>query len=262
MGSKTALITGASSGLGVEFARLYASDGHDLILVARSEGKLKELAAQMEKTHSIKAHVITADLSEPGSPEPLFAQITGRGLKVDALVNNAGYGDFGFFSETNLAKELGMIQLNAASLVHLTKLCLKGMRERGAGEILNVASMAAFQPGPLMAVYYASKAFVLSFSEALANEMAGTGVNVSVLCPGPTSTGFVKAAAMEDSKLFKQGGVMDAATVASIGYRGLKSGKRVVIPGLRNKIMAQSVRFAPRSFITSVVRRVQARAGT
>lgn len=199
MGSKTALITGASSGLGVEFLRLYAADGYDLILVARSEARLKELAAEMEKAYSVKAHVLTADLSAPGAVEPLFAELTRRGLKVDALVNNAGYGDFGFFTETSLDKEVGMMQLNMVSLVHLTKVCLKGMKQRGEGEILNVASTAAFQPGPLMAVYYASKAFVLSFSEALANELAGSGVKVSVLCPGPTATGFVKAASMEES---------------------------------------------------------------
>ncbi len=262
MASKTALITGASSGLGVEFLKLYAADGYDLILVARSEGKLKEIAAGLEKSHSIKAHVLTCDLSEPGSPDTLFAQIEKKGLTVDALVNNAGYGDFGFFTETSLEKELGMMQLNMVSLAHLTKLCLKGMKKRGSGEILNVASTAAFQPGPLMAIYYATKAFVLSFSEALNNELAGTGVKVSALCPGPTETGFVKAAAMEESKLFKQGGVMAADTVARIGYQGVKAGRPVVIPGLRNKVMAQGHRFFPRTLLTSVVRRVQARAGT
>jgi uncharacterized protein len=260
MGSKTALITGASSGLGVEFLKLYAQDGYDLILVARSKGRLEELAAEMKKAHKIETHVVTSDLSQPGAAGTLFDELTKRKLTVDALVNNAGYGDYGFFSETSLEKELGMMQLNMVSLVHLTKLCLKGMKKRGTGEILNVASTAAFQPGPLMAVYYATKAFVLSFSEALGNELGGSGIRVSVLCPGPTDTGFVKAAAMEDSKLFKQGGVMDAATVARAGYRGVKSGCAVVIPGLRNKMLAQSVRFFPRSLITSIVRRVQARA--
>lgn len=262
MAAKTALITGASSGLGVEFLTLFAQDGYDLILVARSEGKLKELAQSLSEKHKIKATVIPADLSEADSARVLFSEVEKRGLQVDALVNNAGYGDYGFFTETSLDKELRMMQLNMVSLVHLTKLCLRGMKARGCGEILNVGSTAAFQAGPMMAIYYASKAFVLSFSEALADELAGTGILVSVLCPGPTETGFVKAAAMEDSKLFKTASVMSASSVAHAGYRGLKAGCRVVVPGMMNKIMVQSNRLFPRRLITSVVRRVQARKGS
>lgn len=259
MARKAALVTGASSGLGAEFLKLYAADKYDLVLVARSEGKLKELAAGLAKEHGVEAHVLACDLSEGGAPKEVFDGAAKLGVEVHALVNNAGFGDFGPFVETRFDRELEMMQLNMIALVHLTKLFLPGMVARGTGEVLNVASTAAFQPGPLMAIYYATKAFVLSFSEALAEEVAGGGVRVSALCPGPTETGFVKAAGMEKSKLFERGGVMDAPTVAAIGYRGVKRGCRVVVPGIRNKVMAQSVRFAPRRMITSIVKRMQDR---
>ena len=178
-------------------------------------------------------------------------------MKVDVLVNDAGFGVYGPFSQTDGAKELEMIQVNISALTHLTKLFLPAMLERRCGRILNVASTAAFQPGPLMAVYYASKAYVLSFSEALANELAGTGVTVTALCPGPTDTEFQKQAGLEKTRLFSNPFVRDARSVARAGYEGMLSGKRIVIPGVANRLLAQSVRFAPRRFVTAIARSLQ-----
>jgi len=254
---ETALITGASSGIGLDLARLFAKDGCDVVLVARSEGKLRELAAELERGGGVTAHVIALDLARPDAAEALVQRLPGD---VDILVNNAGFGVAGPFVETDLAKELEMIQVNIVALTELTKLLLPGMIARRRGRILNVASTAAFQPGPLMAVYYASKAYVLSLSEALANETEGTGVRVSALCPGPTETGFVAAAGMVESKLF-DANVMDARSVAVEGYRGMLSGKTIVIPGFRNRLLASGYRFAPRGLITKVVRGIQERRG-
>lgn len=253
---KTALITGASNGIGLELAKLFARDGHDLVLVARSEDKLRELAADMERTHGISALVIAKDLSDTAAPAEVYEQIKAAGRRIDVLVNNAGYGSFGLFAETDLDFELKMIRLNIESLTHLSKLYVRDMIAQKSGRILNVASTASFQPGPLMAVYYASKAYVLSFSEALANELEGTGVTVTALCPGPTESGFQSVANMQNSKLVK-GSIMDAKTVAEIGYRGLHDGLTVVIPGLSNKVMAGSVKFMPRKLVTKIVRSVQ-----
>ena len=180
---ETALITGASSGIGLDLARLFAKDGHDVVLVARSEGKLREIAAELERDFGMTAHVIVADLAKPDAPQTLVAQLP---VDVDVLVNNAGFGVLGPFVETDLAKELEMIQVNVVALTHLTKLLLPPMVARRRGRVLNVASTAAFQPGPLMAVYYATKAYVLSFSEAIADELRDSGVTVTALCPGPT----------------------------------------------------------------------------
>lgn len=177
---------------------------------------------------------------------------------MDVLVNNAGFGTYGAFAETDLGTELEMLQLNIATLTHLTKLFLEKMLAEGNGKILNVASTAAFQPGPLMAVYYASKAYVLSFSEALANELRGTGVSVTALCPGPTRTGFQRRAGMGASRLFDWG-VMDAPTVATIGYRGLMRERPLIIPGLKNKLLGFSVRLAPRRLVPAVVRVLQSK---
>lgn len=254
----TALVTGASGGIGEELARLFAADGHDLVLVARSEEKLARLASELESKHGVAAHVLAADLSRAEAPGEIFGDLQSEGLQIDALVNNAGIGSYGLFAETDLKTELGLLQINVVALTHLTKLLLPGMIARGRGYVCNVASTAAFQPGPLMAVYYASKAYVLSLSEALANETAGTGVRVSVLCPGPTETGFVAAAGMEESKLFERG-AMTAREVAEAGYRGMLEGRTIVIPGLRNRLLASGYRFAPRSFITKVVRGIQER---
>ena len=254
----TALITGASGGIGEELARLFAADGHDLVLVARSRDKLARLAEELGGRHNVAARVIASDLARADAPREIFDELQAAGVRVDALVNNAGFGSYGPFAETDLRKELDLLQVNVVALTHLTKLFLPAMIERGGGYVMNVASTAAFQPGPLMAVYYASKAYVLHFSEAIANELEGTNVVVSALCPGPTETNFVAAAGMEQSKLFERG-AMDAHTVAVEGYRGLFAGKSVVIPGLRNSIMARAVGLAPRAWVTKIVRGIQER---
>jgi uncharacterized protein len=251
-----ALITGASGGIGYELAKLMAADKNDLVLVARSEGKLKELAGELSAKYGISVQVISKDLSQPGSSQEVFEQL--KSTRIDYLVNNAGYGLFGNFWETDPKKELEMIELNVVSLTQLTKLFLPQMIERKQGRILNVASTAAFQPGPLMAVYYATKSYVLHFSEALAEELEGTGVTVTTLCPGPTETGFQKQAEMQGSRLIKRK-IADSASVARVGYAAMLRGKRVVIPGLRNKLMAQSVRFSPRALVPKMVKWMQAR---
>ena len=198
----TALITGASSGIGFELAGICAARGHDLVLVARREGTLLDLARTLTREHGVRAEAIAADLSHPDVAAAVVDRTSALGLDVDILVNNAGFGLYGPFSETSLDTEVEMIQLNITSLTALTKLLLPGMLERRAGRILNVASTASFFPGPLMAVYYATKAYVLSFSEAISNELEGTGVTVTALCPGPTASGFQAAANLEESKLF------------------------------------------------------------
>jgi short-subunit dehydrogenase len=251
---ETALITGASSGIGADLARLFAKDGWDVVLVARSEGKLRELAAQLGKEHNVTARVVIADLARPNAAQEVVDAL--GGLTIDALVNNAGYGLAGPFVETDLKGELEMIQVNVVALTHLTKLLLPGMVARKRGRILNVASTAGFQPGPLMAVYYATKAYVLSFTEALAEELRGSGVTVTALCPGPTATGFAAASNMESSRLFKTFRPMSSSKVAAYGYRALQKGKRIAIPGVRNRLMAQSLRISPRKLVTKVVRQM------
>jgi len=196
-------------------------------------------------------------LSNASAPEEVFNELQQEGVTVDVLVNNAGFATYGMFAETDLAAELQEMQLNMVTLTHLTKLFLPAMLKRRQGKILNVASTAAFQPGPLMAVYYATKAYVLSFSEALANELHGTGVSVTALCPGPTESGFQKRANIEDTRLISGRKIMGAARVARAGYRGLMVGKTIVIPGLRNKILAEAVRFSPRKVVTQVARSMQ-----
>jgi len=250
-----ALITGASGGIGLELARVFAENGHDLVLVARSAPKLEALANELAGRHGVRARALTGDLRQPEAPAAIEAALTGE--TIDVLVNNAGFGLLGPFSTTDLAAERDMIQVNVSALVELTKRFLPGMVERRRGRILNVASTAAFQPGPLMSVYYASKAFVLHFTEALACELAGTGVTVTALCPGPTATGFQAAARMGRVRLLRGPLVMDAATVARIGYDGLMKGKRVVVPGLLNALLVQGVRFTPRRVAAAVVRRLQ-----
>jgi uncharacterized protein len=257
---RMALGRGVSSGIGLDRAKRFAAEGYDVALVARSEGKLKEVAAAIEAEHQVRAHVVTADLAQPRAAEALVATLESRGIDVDVLVNNAGYALYGAFAETDLEGELAMIQVNIVALTHLTKLFVRKMIVKKSGRVLNVASTAAFQPGPLMAVYYATKAYVLSFSEALANELAGSGVTVTALCPGPTKTGFQARAQMEQSKLVRGKEIMTAETVARAGYAGMMKGKTVVIPGVSNKMMAQAVRFLPRNTVTKLVRNAQERA--
>ncbi|MGB9235574.1 MAG: SDR family oxidoreductase [Terriglobales bacterium] len=253
---KTALITGASFGIGLELARIFAGEGHNLVLVARSADKLRQLASELDKTHSTRSLILAADLTDPGAPAYILDQTTRANIVVDFLVNNAGFGQYGLFAENDLEECLGQIQLNVTALTHLTRLYLPEMIERKSGRILNVASTAAFQAGPLMAVYYATKAYVLHFSEAIANELQGTGVTVTCLCPGPTATEFQERAKITGIRLTTYG-TMDARTVAEDGYRGLMDGKPVVISGFKNWLVAQSVRFAPRRLVTAVARRLQ-----
>src|SRR5512137_1041621 len=221
MSVETVLVTGASSGIGLELARCFAADGCRLVLVARKGNVLEALATDLRKAHKIQAQVITTDLAHPDAPARLLAHLQAAGLKVDVLVNNAGFGAQGRFAELPLQRQLEMLQVNITSLTHLTRLLLPGMIERHRGGILNVASTAAFQPGPGMAVYYATKAYVLSFTEALAEELAGTGVTVTALCPGPTQTNFAEAAGARTSRLFNKT-AMSAASVAKTGHRAYR----------------------------------------
>ena len=258
---KTALITGASFGIGMEFARIFAREGYNLVLVARSGDKLRLLASEVEKSHGARSLILATDLTEPGAAAYVLEQTTRADIQVDVLVNNAGFGQYGLFVENDLEECLRQIQLNVTTLTHLTRLYLPAMMERAKGDgksrrILNVASTAAFQPGPLMAVCFATKAYVLHFSEALANELSGTGVTVTCLCPGATATEFHKRANASEMKLLKFGS-MDARTVAEDGYRALMAGKPVVISGFKNWMLAQSVRFSPRRLVTAIARKTQ-----
>jgi short-subunit dehydrogenase len=255
---KTVLITGASFGIGLELARVFAREGYHLVLVARSADKLRQLASELEKSHGTRSLMLATDLTDPGASAYVLDQTTRADIQVDVLVNNAGFGQYGPFAENDLEECLRQIQLNITALTHLTRLYLPAMIERKSGRILNVASTAAFQPGPLMAVYYASKAYVLHFSEAIANELQGTGVTVSCLCPGPTATEFQKRANISGIRLSKFG-MMDARAVAEDGFRGLMDGKPLVISGLKNWLVAQSIRFAPRRMATAVARKLQER---
>jgi len=250
-----ALVTGASGGIGHELAQILARHGHDLILVARSADKLAALAERLELDHGIEVRAIAKDLARPEAAAEIHEALAAEGLAVDILVNNAGLGLLGKFAEIGIEGDVEMLRLNVEAPTMLTRLLLPSMLDRGSGRILNLASTAGFQPGPLMAVYYATKAYVLSFSEALANEVAGTGVTVTALCPGPTETGFSSRAGSEQSRLFK-GPTMDARTVAGIGYAALMAGKPVVVPGLRNRILAFGVRLAPRRVVTQIARRM------
>ncbi len=256
----TALITGASGGTGAELAKLFAADGHNLVLVARSENKLKELAARLEQQYKIVVHVLAKDLGNYHAAKEIADWCSSNKVTIDYLVNNAGFGDFGFFHESDWAKQEQMINLNITTLTYLTRLFLPGMVERKNGRILNVASAAAFQPGPTMSVYYATKAYVLHFSEAIANELEGTGVTVTALCPGAFESGFQAAAAMEESKLVKGKKLPSSLEIATYGYRQMLKGTRVAIPGLMNKIMANSIRFTPRGLVLKIVRAMQNKA--
>ena len=254
--AKTALITGASLGIGYELAKRFARDKHALVLVARSGDKLQKIAEELRQLGSPQVTVIVKDLAELEAPDEIFAETERRKLQIDFLVNNAGFGERGPFLKTNLDNELEMVQVNIVALMHLTKLYLPGMVQRRFGRIMQVASTAAFQPGPFMAVYYATKAFVLSFSEALWEELNGTGVTVTALCPGATETGFATRAGMLNSKLFNMR-VMNVQPVVDAGYRAMRQGQSLVVTGLRNRLMAFSIRFAPRSVVRKIVRGIQ-----
>ncbi len=258
---RTALITGASSGFGVEFAKLFARDGYDVVLVARGAAKLEALAAQLRSRYGITATVLVQDLTDPAAAAALVAALDAAGIQVDTLVNNAGFATYGPFAEIGEDADLDLLKVNVLALTALTKRFLPGMLARRSGQILNVASTAAFQPGPLMAAYYASKAYVLFLSEALAEEVRGSGVTVTALCPGPSATGFQARAAMEESKLVSGRQIMDAVTVARVGYRAMQAGQAVVIPGWQNRLIALAPRFTPRAVMARLVKQAQARVG-
>jgi short-subunit dehydrogenase len=256
-----ALVTGASGGIGLELARLCAKGGHDLILVARRQDKLEEVAKYLSGMYRIRAEVIVADLARPEAPAEVVAEAERRGMVIDVLVNNAGVGLWGLFGRQETEQVLAMLQLNITSLTQLTRLVLPGMVHRRKGRILNVGSAAGFAPGPLMAVYYGTKAYVLLFSEAIADELRGTGVTVTALCPGVVPTGFREAAGLGGGEPPSVPGTLSAADVARIGYRGMMRGKRVVIPGIPVKLMIQGLRLVPRWLVLRVVRRFQERRG-
>ncbi len=253
----TALVTGATSGIGLELATLLARDRHDLVLVARTRDRLESVARGLVEEFGVRALVFPFDLARPDAPREIVLELSRQGLNVDVLVNNAGFGVHGPFASTPIDADREQLQVNVAALTELTKRLLPGMLERRRGRILNLASTAAFQPGPLMAVYYASKAYVLSFSEALANELSGTGVTVTALCPGPTITEFQKRAGIEGTALFTGPLVMTASDVALAGYRGMQRGQRLVIPGFGNNVLVQALRVTPRRVATAVSRRIQ-----
>ena len=257
---QTALVTGASMGIGVDLAECFAKDGYDLILVARSASALTAVADRLAAAHGVRATAITADLAARGSGEALAGEIEARGLSVDVVVNNAGYGVAHAFAGSELAGQLGMIDVNVRALVELTHIYWPRMLAQKRGGILNVASTAAFQPGPLMAIYYASKAFVLSFSEALWKEAEGTGVLVSCLCPGPTTSKFRERAGTGRTNLARTSPLMSSAIVAEMGYRAWQENRRVMVTGTRNAMAASLMKFLPRRTVLAIVHRLQSPA--
>jgi uncharacterized protein len=255
-----ALVTGASSGIGLDLARELARDGHDLVLAARTVAPMEKLADELT-AHGAAGVVIPADLSKPSGAAALADAIEARGLTVEVLVNNAGLGAVGRFDRTDAVRIGEILQVNIVALTELTRLLLPGMVARGRGRVMLVGSTAAFQPGPGMAVYFATKAFVLSFGEAIAEELRGTGVTVTTLCPGPTATNFAQIAGSNELAFFNSAArhVMSASTVARLGYQGLKSGRRVVITGLLNRIVALGGRYAPHPISLPVTKALTSR---
>jgi short-subunit dehydrogenase len=250
----TALVTGASGGIGEDLARLLAAGGCDLVLLARNERKLQTLAGELSRTHGTTATVIAADLSEPHAADEIAHLLSERRMTIDILVNNAGFGTSGEFRRERPEEQTAMLQVNVVALTALTRHLLPPMLERRKGRVLNVASTAAFQPGPFMSVYYASKAYVLSFSLALSEETAGSGVTVTCLCPGPTRTGFQERAGMENTRLFKFAQHMSSAEVAQAGYDAMMAGRALEIPGVMNKLSVQLLRVSPRRVVTKIVK--------
>lgn len=252
------LVTGASGGIGRELSYVFARNGHNLVLVARSGEKLSELAEEISAKYHVETRIIVSDLSADRAADILYAETQNQGMFIENLVNNAGFGDYGFFPETDKHKNERMIALNIAALTNLTHLYLPEMVKAGKGKILNVASVAAFMPGSYMTLYYATKAFVLSFSEGLAAELKGTGISVTALCPGPTHTGFESTSANGgELGLFGKMPVASAQSVAEYGYRAMRRGKKVAIYGLINKTLIFIIRFSPRGWVRSVVRTLQ-----
>lgn len=252
---KTALVTGGASGLGYEFALLLAKNSFQLILIDIDSDQLEIVKNELEHNFQIKVHTITKDLSLQNSAAELFEEV--KETPIDVLINNAGFGLFGSFYSTNWNRESSMLNLHVVTTTQLTKLLLDGMIKRGRGKILNISSLAAFQPGPLMAIYYASKAYILSFSEAIANELKGTGVTVTVLCPGQTKTSFQEVVS-EGNKTNKISfNIATANKVTEYGYKAMMRGKTLAIPGVTNKILSFLPRILPRKIVTAIVRKIQ-----
>ncbi len=252
MNKGSVLITGASEGMGREFARLFAQNGYPLILVARNQNRLSEIASALTSQYHVDIRILPKDLSAPNAAEELKAELDRQNLIPEILVNNAGFGVYGFFHKSDWKATESMLLLNMVTLTHLTRLLLPAMIQRRSGKILNVASTAAFQPGPLMAVYFASKAYVLYFTEAIANEVAGTGVTVTTFCPGPTKTQFQKRSNTEHIR--ETTFSMDAAKAVKAAYHGLMKGKTLVVPGFWNNVLAILVRLSPRKIVMAVTR--------
>jgi short-subunit dehydrogenase len=250
-GGKTVLITGTTSGIGYELSRVFAAQGFNLVLVSRNEQKLRAQTEALQSEYGIAVHTVVKDLSEPSAPVEIFADVRRLGIHVDILVNNAGFNESGPFSETSLEQELKMLQVHVASLTHLTKLFLGGMLNKKFGKILNLGSTGSFTPCPIDAVYCASKAYVLSFSNAIRAELSGTGVTVSTLCPGATSTEFARKANMECTRLFRRF-VMEPKQVAEIAYRGLMKNKKIIIPGLQNRVLVSSIPLTPDGILDKI----------
>jgi hypothetical protein len=252
---KTALVTGASSGIGVELARIHAQRGGDLVLVARRQDRLEALKTELEQAHGVTAHVLAKDLTDREAAKQIHDELASRGVQIDYLINNAGFGNGGFFHEQDWATNEAMIMVNVVALAALTRLFVPDMIARGGGRILNVASMAAFLPGPLQAIYYATKAFVVSFSEAIGNELRRTGVTVTALCPGPVDTEFIERANLRKAKGFAR--TVSAADVAQTGYDAMLTGKPIVVPGIVNKIIIHFLlRITPRRRATKISRKM------
>lgn len=251
---KTALITGASNGIGLELAKIHASKGDNLVLVARNKTKLDELKFELEKQFKVAVYTIGKDLSTTNAAQEVYDETQKNNIQVDYLINNAGFGGYGMFAETDWNNELEMINLNITSLTLFTKLYLKDMIKRKSGKIMNVASTASFQPGPTMAIYCATKAYVLSFTEAVSNEVSDKGISIIALCPGATETGFQAAGKLDESKLFKNKKLPTAKDVAEYGYNAMIKGKTVAIHGVMNYIMANAIRFIPRAIVLKVSR--------
>jgi len=260
MKPQTALITGASSGIGLELATLFAQDGINLVLIARNQERLEALAADLRSKFGVAVTVMTQDLAQPTAPEAIVGKLQSQEIAIDFLVNNAGTQVYGPIQDTDVTRQLALIQVNLTALTHLTMLLLPEMLKRGSGRILNVASTGGFAPAPLNAIYCATKAYALSFSEAIARDLEHTGVSVTCLCPGPTRTDFAHRAGIEDIRLFRLSS-MDTRPVAQAGYKGLMKGKSVVVPGLFNKLMVLSIRFTPRRLVTRLGKYLMARAG-
>lgn len=257
-GRTTAVITGASAGIGEDLAHVLAERGYDLLLVARRAEKLEAVADEVESAHGVTAHVFPCDLSDDASADLVQGEVSRLELEVGFLANNAGFGQYGPYLEQDAEHEMDMLHLNMVALTRLTRLLLPGMVERREGRILNVASTAAFFPGPLMTVYFATKAYVLSYSLGLAEELRDTGVTVTCLCPGPTETEFTDVASMDDSRLFDMSLVMKSRTVAEAGVEAAEKGEKIRTPGIMNKVNAVSARLTPRPLMAKIVKRFQA----